>query len=120
MTLPAPRRLRARPGWPRLCLVRGAVLHEHGGTPGCAEFDEPSGPGEEVVVDVAAAGLHHSTSSRRPARTTRGRRRCRVSWAPTEWDASPTAGACTSIRPSRPTAPCHNPTVQFSTGGSQC
>jgi NADPH2:quinone reductase len=35
------------------------VLHEHGGTPRLAEFDEPSGPGEEVVVDVAAAGLHH-------------------------------------------------------------
>lgn len=39
--------------------MRAAVLHDHGGTPRCAEFEEPSGPGQEVVVDVAAAGLHH-------------------------------------------------------------
>jgi NADPH:quinone reductase-like Zn-dependent oxidoreductase len=42
------------------CLVRAAVLHEHGGTPRCAEFDEPPRPaGEAVLVDVGAAGLHH-------------------------------------------------------------
>jgi NADPH:quinone reductase-like Zn-dependent oxidoreductase len=35
------------------------VLHEHGGTPHCVEFAEPSEPGEDVVVEVAAAGLHH-------------------------------------------------------------
>jgi NADPH:quinone reductase-like Zn-dependent oxidoreductase len=39
--------------------VRAAVLHEHGGTPRPAEFDEPSSTGEEVLVEVAAAGLHH-------------------------------------------------------------
>jgi NADPH2:quinone reductase len=39
--------------------VRAAVLHEHGGTPRCAEFDEPAGLGEGLVVDVSAAGLHH-------------------------------------------------------------
>jgi NADPH2:quinone reductase len=40
--------------------VRAAVLHDHGGTPSFAEFDEPSEPaGQEAVVDVAAAGLHH-------------------------------------------------------------
>jgi len=38
--------------------VRAAVLHEHGGTPRCGEFDEPEGAGG-VLVDVAAAGLHH-------------------------------------------------------------
>jgi NADPH:quinone reductase-like Zn-dependent oxidoreductase len=52
-------RLRARRRWKKLCLVRAAVLHEHGGTPRPAEFDEPSSTGEEVLVDVAAAGLHH-------------------------------------------------------------
>jgi NADPH2:quinone reductase len=35
------------------------VLHDYGGTPRCAEFDDPSARGDEVVVDVAAAGLHH-------------------------------------------------------------
>jgi len=35
------------------------VLHEHGETPRFGEFDEPvAGPGQ-VVVDVAAAALHH-------------------------------------------------------------
>lgn len=39
--------------------MRAAVLHEHGRTPRCAEFDEPSEPGDGVVVDVTAAALHH-------------------------------------------------------------
>jgi NADPH2:quinone reductase len=39
--------------------VRAAVLHEHGGTPRCTDFDEPSGQAEDLVVDVTAAGLHH-------------------------------------------------------------
>ncbi len=39
--------------------VRAAVLHEHGGTPRCDEFDEPSDAAQGVIVDVAAAGLHH-------------------------------------------------------------
>lgn len=39
--------------------MRAAVLHEHGGTPCLAEFDEPSGADDQVVVEVAAAGLHH-------------------------------------------------------------
>src|SRR2546430_6287907 len=39
--------------------MRAAVLHEHGATPRCDEFDEPAGSEEGVVVDVAAAGLHH-------------------------------------------------------------
>jgi NADPH:quinone reductase-like Zn-dependent oxidoreductase len=51
--------LRVRSGWQKLCLVRAAVLHEHGGTPRCVEFDAPAGSGDEVVVEVAAAGLHH-------------------------------------------------------------
>jgi NADPH:quinone reductase-like Zn-dependent oxidoreductase len=39
--------------------MRAAVLSEHGATPACGEFDEPAaGPGQ-VVVEVAAAGLHH-------------------------------------------------------------
>ena len=39
--------------------MRAAVLHEHGAAPRCDEFPDPEpGPGE-VVVDVAAAGLHH-------------------------------------------------------------
>jgi NADPH2:quinone reductase len=40
--------------------VRAAVLHEHGATPQCGEFDEPSSEASDaVVVDVAAAALHH-------------------------------------------------------------
>ncbi len=39
--------------------MRAAVLHEHGGTPRCAQFDEPSEAPEGVIVEVAAAGLHH-------------------------------------------------------------
>ncbi|MCW3038974.1 MAG: Alcohol dehydrogenase zinc-binding domain protein [Solirubrobacterales bacterium] len=40
--------------------MRAAVLREYGATPEVAEFDPPTaGPGQ-VVVDVAAAGLHHA------------------------------------------------------------
>lgn len=39
--------------------MRAAVLHEYGGTPCVDEFEEPSGSDEQVVVEVAAAGLHH-------------------------------------------------------------
>ncbi len=39
--------------------MRAALLHQHGGTPRCAEFDEPSERADGVVVDVSAAGLHH-------------------------------------------------------------
>src|SRR4051812_8366140 len=38
--------------------VRAAGLHEHGATPACGEFAEPSASPGTVVVDVAAAGLH--------------------------------------------------------------
>jgi NADPH:quinone reductase-like Zn-dependent oxidoreductase len=39
--------------------VRAAVLHEHGAAPRFGEFEDPSaGPGR-VVVEVAAAALHH-------------------------------------------------------------
>jgi NADPH:quinone reductase-like Zn-dependent oxidoreductase len=39
--------------------VRAAVLHEHDAAPRCGEFPDPEpGPGQ-VVVDVAAAALHH-------------------------------------------------------------
>ena len=38
--------------------MRAAVLHEHGGTPRYGEFDEPA-RADGVVVEVAAAGLHH-------------------------------------------------------------
>src|SRR3954452_24127067 len=39
--------------------VRAAVLHEHGKAPQYGEFEGPAaGPGQ-VVVDVAAAALHH-------------------------------------------------------------
>jgi NADPH:quinone reductase-like Zn-dependent oxidoreductase len=50
--------LRGRHRCQRLCLVRAAVLHEHGGTPRYGEFDEPAGA-DGVLVEVAAAGLHH-------------------------------------------------------------
>jgi NADPH2:quinone reductase len=39
--------------------VRAAVLHEHGATPRLAEFDDPREQEGAVLVDVAAAGLHH-------------------------------------------------------------
>jgi NADPH:quinone reductase-like Zn-dependent oxidoreductase len=39
--------------------MRAAVLHEHGGTPRCDEFEAPTESADGVVVDVAAAGLHH-------------------------------------------------------------
>ncbi len=39
--------------------MRAAVLGEYGGTPRCTEFSEPSAPGDGVVIDVSAAGLHH-------------------------------------------------------------
>jgi NADPH:quinone reductase-like Zn-dependent oxidoreductase len=39
--------------------VRAAVLHEHGSTPRLADFDDPQEQPGAVLVDVAAAGLHH-------------------------------------------------------------
>lgn len=51
--------MRLAPRSHRLWLVRAAVLHEHGGTPRCADFDAPSSSGDGVIVDVIAAGLHH-------------------------------------------------------------
>jgi NADPH2:quinone reductase len=39
--------------------VRAAVLHEHGAAPRCGEFPEPEAGEGEVVVEVAAAALHH-------------------------------------------------------------
>jgi NADPH:quinone reductase-like Zn-dependent oxidoreductase len=39
--------------------VRAAVLHEHGAAPRCGEFAEPEAGAGEVVVEVAAAALHH-------------------------------------------------------------
>jgi NADPH:quinone reductase-like Zn-dependent oxidoreductase len=39
--------------------VRAAVLHEHGATPRAGEFADPGEDEGCVVVDVAAAGLHH-------------------------------------------------------------
>jgi NADPH:quinone reductase-like Zn-dependent oxidoreductase len=39
--------------------VRAAVLHEYGVAPRLGDFEEPSAGDGEVVVEVAAAGLHH-------------------------------------------------------------
>jgi NADPH2:quinone reductase len=39
--------------------MRAAVLHEHGATPRCGDFDEPSAQPGHVVVDVRAAAVHH-------------------------------------------------------------
>ena len=39
--------------------MRAAVLHEHGRAPRCGEFEEPAAADGLVVVDVAAAALHH-------------------------------------------------------------
>jgi NADPH2:quinone reductase len=39
--------------------LRAAVLHEHGATPRVDEFDDPREQSGCVLVDVAAAGLHH-------------------------------------------------------------
>jgi NADPH:quinone reductase-like Zn-dependent oxidoreductase len=39
--------------------LRAAVLHEHGATPRVAEFDDPREQPGCVIVEVAAAGLHH-------------------------------------------------------------
>src|ERR671922_110001 len=39
--------------------LRAAVLHEHGTTPRVDEFEGPRPTSDGVVVDVAAAGLHH-------------------------------------------------------------
>ena len=39
--------------------MRAAVLDEHGATPACGTFAEPSPDGDALVVNVAAAGLHH-------------------------------------------------------------
>jgi NADPH:quinone reductase-like Zn-dependent oxidoreductase len=39
--------------------MRAAVLHEHGATPRCGEFPDPRAAEGTVVVEVAAAGLHH-------------------------------------------------------------
>src|SRR3954469_24482846 len=39
--------------------VRAAVLHEHGAAPRCGEFADPEAGAGEVVVEVAAAALHH-------------------------------------------------------------
>ena len=39
--------------------VRAAVLHEHGSAPRFGEFDEPGREDGGIVIEVAAAGLHH-------------------------------------------------------------
>ena len=39
--------------------MRAAVLHKHGATPRAGEFDDPREQSGCVLVDVAAAGLHH-------------------------------------------------------------
>ena len=39
--------------------MRAAVLHEHGAIPRCGDFPDPCAAGGDVVVEVAAAGLHH-------------------------------------------------------------
>ena len=39
--------------------MRAAVLHKHGATPRADEFDDPREQSGCVLVDVAAAGLHH-------------------------------------------------------------
>jgi NADPH:quinone reductase-like Zn-dependent oxidoreductase len=39
--------------------VKAAVLHEYGGPPRFGDFAEPSPAPGQVVVEVAAAGLHH-------------------------------------------------------------
>ena len=39
--------------------MRAAVLHEYGSAPRCGEFGEPQAAEGEVVVEVAAAALHH-------------------------------------------------------------
>jgi NADPH2:quinone reductase len=55
----ATRRLPGGGGATRLPRVHAAVLHEHGSAPRCGEFADPvAGPGQ-VVVEVAAAALHH-------------------------------------------------------------
>lgn len=39
--------------------VRAAVLHEYGATPRCGDFSEPAETAGDLVVEVAAAALHH-------------------------------------------------------------
>ena len=39
--------------------VRAAVLHEHGSAPRFGEFDPPGPESGGIVIEVAAAGLHH-------------------------------------------------------------
>jgi NADPH:quinone reductase-like Zn-dependent oxidoreductase len=39
--------------------MRAAVLHEHGATPRCGDFPDPREAAGDLVVEVAAAGLHH-------------------------------------------------------------
>ncbi len=39
--------------------MRAAILDEFGATPRCGEFDAPSPAPGHVVVDVAAAAIHH-------------------------------------------------------------
>jgi NADPH:quinone reductase-like Zn-dependent oxidoreductase len=39
--------------------VKAAILHEHGATPQYGDFDEPQPQDGAVVVEVAAAAIHH-------------------------------------------------------------
>jgi NADPH2:quinone reductase len=39
--------------------MRAAVLHEYGAAPRCEDFAEPTAEPGRLVVEVAAAGLHH-------------------------------------------------------------
>ena len=39
--------------------MRAAVLHQHGATPRFGEFDDPTAGQGQVVIEVAAAALHH-------------------------------------------------------------
>ena len=73
----APRRLTRRGAGPKLCGLRAAVLHEHRGTPGVGDFDDPQPRAGCVVVDVAAAALHHLDLHKASGTFYRGRRRCR-------------------------------------------
>jgi NADPH:quinone reductase-like Zn-dependent oxidoreductase len=51
--------LRAGLAHRKLCAVRAAILNAHGAAPEPGEFAEPDDAAGCVVVDVAAAGLHH-------------------------------------------------------------
>jgi hypothetical protein len=70
--------------------VNAAVLRETGGPPVCADVDEPVAGEGQVIVEMAAAAIHHVDLARASGSFYLGPPRCPRSSAATAWAGCPT------------------------------